>query len=137
VLVVDAARDEARRQGDPRMAPPYRLEDCDEGKVRSALAGPRSGFGEFERFPSLSAKAAVIAYRLAKGHACEDGNKRLALICSSAFLEANGYDIEASAEETEHVFRHVAESPSGEFEAMTSDLEGWFDQVIVPLTEED
>jgi death-on-curing protein len=118
------------------MAPPTPLEDCDEGRVRSALAGPAEGFGDVELYPSLAAKVAVLAYRLAKGHACVDGNKRVALLVASAFLEANGFDIEASAEEIDHVFRHVAASASTESEAMTRDLEGWFDKVMAPLTEE-
>jgi death on curing protein len=119
------------------MAPPVALEQCDEARVRSALAGPAEGFGDTELYPSLSAKAAVLAYRVAKGHACFDGNKRLALILASAFLEANEYDMDASTEEIEHVFRHVADSQSGDHERMMSDLEGWFHQVITPLTEED
>jgi prophage maintenance system killer protein len=129
--------DEAEREGDPRMAPPQLLEECDEAKVRSALAGPQSGFGDVERYPSLPAKAAVLSYRLAKGHACTDGNKRLALILASAFLEANGFDIDAEPAETEHVFRHVAASKSIDAETVIADLEGWFADAVQPLDEQE
>lgn len=105
--------------------------------MRSALAGPAEGFGGVELYPTLHAKGAALAYRVAKGHACFDGNKRLAVILTSAFLEANDSDMDASADEVEHIFRHVADSDAADRERMMADLEGWFEQVITPLIEED
>jgi death-on-curing protein len=118
------------------MAPPVPLSACKQDIIESALAGPRQGFGEVESYPSLPAKAAVLAYRLIKGHACIDGNKRVALLLVSAFLEANGQDLEASAEEIDHIFRHVAASPSAEHEDFIASFTHWFEQAIQPLTEE-
>jgi death-on-curing family protein len=133
---VHSARLEARALDDQRLAPPQPLEDCDAPIVQSALAGPAEGFAGVERHPTLAGKAAVLAYRVVKGHPCADGNKRLALILASAFLEANGCDLEASGEEIEHIFRHVAASESAAHTAVIADLTGWFDSATQPLTGE-
>jgi death-on-curing protein len=111
------------------------LDECRLDRVEAALAGPQEGFGYFEAHPTLAAKCAVLAYRCIKGHACGDGNKRLGLILSSAFLEANGHDLEATGEETDHVFRHVAASESEDYEGILALLTHWFEQAIRPLAE--
>jgi death-on-curing family protein len=111
------------------------LAACRTEIVESALAGPKQGFGEDESYSNLSAKTAVLAYRLIKGHACPDGNKRLALLLSSAFLEANGADLEASAEEIDHFFRQVAASPASDHEDVISALAHWFEDAMQPLPE--
>ncbi len=119
------------------MAPPVPLTECREEIVAAALAGPAEGFADAEAYPTLPAKVGVLAYRLLKGHACVDGNKRLALLLSSAFLELNGHDLEASAEETEHVFRYAAGSAAGDYDQMLEMLTHWFEQAIRPLAGEE
>lgn len=54
------------------------------GLADSALAAPRAGFGDYEAYPTLIEKAAVLVERLARNHPLPDGNKR------SAFLAVNG-----------------------------------------------
>lgn len=75
----------------------------------------------------------MLAYSIAKGHACADGNKRLAVILGSAFLELNGHQINADDDEIEHIFRHVAESESVAHQAVVDDLRHWFSECIMPL----
>lgn len=65
------------------------------------------------------------------------GNKRLGLILASAFLEANGHDFEASGEETDYVFRHVAASSPEDCDGILALLTHWFEQAIRPLAEEE
>jgi death on curing protein len=113
------------------------LSECRAEIIESALAGPQEGFGDADFYPTLASKTSVLAYRLIKGHACVDGNKRLALILASAFLEANGHDLEASGEEIDHVFRHVAASESGDHDEMIVALSYWFERAIRPLTREE
>jgi death-on-curing protein len=60
------------------------------GLAASALAAPRAGFGNVERYPTLLEKAAVLLERLARNHPLPDGNKRTAFIVTGLFLEANG-----------------------------------------------
>ena len=77
----------------------------------------------------------MLAYRLIKGHACSDGNKRLALILSAAFLELNGHDLEASGEETDHIFRSVAASEARNYDEVLKSFAYWFEQTIRPPAE--
>lgn len=121
--------------GDLRLAPPQRLTECREDAIRGALEGPLEGFGEVEAYPSLEAKAAVLAYRVVKNHPCPDGNKRLAVLLVSAFLELNGLSLEAGTDDLESVFRDLAASSAGDYRAVLASLEDWFSQTIAPLEE--
>ncbi len=60
------------------------------GLADSALAVPRAGFGDFEAYPTLIEKAAVLVERLARNHPLPDGNKRSAFLAVERFLAANG-----------------------------------------------
>ena len=59
----------------------------------SALAVPRSGFGDADAYPDLIDKAAVLVERLARNHPLPDGNKRAAFLSGERFLAANGKPI--------------------------------------------
>ncbi len=62
----------------------------DHGLLESALGRPQaSAFGE-DAYPGLCEKAAALLHSLARNHALIDGNKRLALACTIAFLGING-----------------------------------------------
>lgn len=62
----------------------------DRARLESAVAAPFQTWGGKDLFPSLAAKAARLAYGIAEAQAYSDGNKRLALLCTDAFLWANG-----------------------------------------------
>lgn len=71
----------------------------DYGLLESALARPRaSAFGE-DAYPALVAKAAALLHSLARNHALVDGNKRLALAATIAFLGINGHRLTLSNDE--------------------------------------
>ncbi len=75
--------------------PPIR----DRGLLESALARPQaSGFGE-DAYPDLATKAAALLHSLARNHALVDGNKRLALAATIAFLGINGRRLTLSNDE--------------------------------------
>jgi len=62
----------------------------DHGLLQSALARPpASAFGG-DACRSLDEKAAALMHSLARNHALVDGNKRLALAATIAFLGING-----------------------------------------------
>ncbi len=62
----------------------------DYGMLESALARPQaSAFGE-DAYPTIHEKAASLLHSLARNHALVDGNKRLALAATIAFLGING-----------------------------------------------
>ncbi len=60
------------------------------GLADSALAAPRAGFGDYEAYPTLIEKAAVLVERLARNHPLPDGNKRSAFLALERFLAVNG-----------------------------------------------
>lgn len=60
--------------------------------AESALASPFASFGDFERYPGIDTKAAVLLQRVASNHALPDGNKRAALLCAILFANLNGFE---------------------------------------------
>jgi death-on-curing protein len=61
----------------------------DVGLLDSAAARPRSSaFGE-DAYPSLELKAAALLHSVARNHALVDGNKRLAWLATTVFLDLN------------------------------------------------
>lgn len=71
----------------------------DLGLVESAVARPQAGFGDFEAYPDLFLKAAVLIHSLLKNHAFIDGNKRTSTTAAEMFLWQNGYEIDAKKNE--------------------------------------
>lgn len=68
----------------------------DYGLLESALARPQaSAFGQ-DAYPGLFEKSAALLHSLARNHALVDGNKRLALAATIAFLAINGRQLTLS-----------------------------------------
>ncbi len=68
----------------------------DYGLLESALARPQaSAFGE-DAYPTAHDKAAAPLHSLARNQALVDGNKRLALAATIAFLGMNGIKLTLS-----------------------------------------
>ena len=62
----------------------------DHGLLESALARPKATAYGVDAYPDLVHKAAALLHSLARNHALVDGNKRLALAGTLAFLGVNG-----------------------------------------------
>lgn len=62
----------------------------DHGLLESALARPRASAFGADAYPTIEEKAAALLHSLARNHALVDGNKRLALAATIAFLGING-----------------------------------------------
>ena len=118
---------------DPADAP--RLEECDKQKIEAALAAPQAGFGDFDRYPSLPEKAAALLYAIAKGHACPNGNKRLACVLTVAFLVDNGAFLWADRIEFCDKIVEVAQSAALEHERVRADLSSWIEARIIEPAE--
>lgn len=70
----------------------------DLGLLDSAASRPRaSAFGE-DAYPTLESKAAALLHSIARNHALVDGNKRLAWLATTVFLDLNGSPVERSAD---------------------------------------
>ncbi len=80
----------------------------DYGLLESALARPQaSAFGE-DAYPSIHEKAASLLQSLARNHALVDGNKRLALAATIAFLGINGIRLTLTNEDAYDLVIEVA-----------------------------
>ncbi len=75
------------------------VEVRDIGLLESALARPRSTAFGADAYPSIHGKAAALLHSLARNHALVDGNKRLALSATIAFLGLNGLRLTLSNDE--------------------------------------
>ncbi len=67
----------------------------DHGALESALARPRSGY-----YTDLIQEAAALWESLSQNHAFIDGNKRIAVTLTAAFLRVNGYQLNFDDPET-------------------------------------
>ena len=80
----------------------------DHGLLESALARPRAtAFGE-DAYAGLEEKAAALLHSLARNHALVDGNKRLALAGTIAFLGVNGRRLTLTNDEAYTLIMDVA-----------------------------
>lgn len=62
----------------------------DHGLLESAVVRPKTTVFGKDAYPTLEAKAAALLQSIARNHALVDGNKRLALAATLAFLGING-----------------------------------------------
>src|SRR5438034_2660610 len=92
----------------------------DEGLLDSALSRARNRFAYEDPTPTIPMLAASYAFGIARNHAFIDGNKRTAAVVCEAFLELNGFVLDATDAELYPVFLSLAEGSLSE-----SDLATW------------
>lgn len=83
------------------------------GGLESALAQPRMTFAGSDLYPTIAEKASALGFSLIQNHPFIDGNKRTGHAAMEVFLVLNGFEIQASLNEQEHIILQVA---SGEME---------------------
>jgi death-on-curing protein len=71
----------------------------DVGLLDSAVARPRSSAFGVDAYPSVSQKAAALLHSITNNHALVDGNKRLAWLATTVFLDLNGLTPELTDDE--------------------------------------
>jgi len=80
----------------------------DYGLLEAAVARPQaSAFGE-DAYPTIHEKAAALLHSLARNHALIDGNKRLSLAATIAFLGMNGVRLTLTNDEAYDLVISVA-----------------------------
>lgn len=89
----------------------------DHGLLEAALARPRATVGGADAYTGLEGKAAALLHSLARNHALVDGNKRLALAATIAFLGVNGRKLTMSNDQAYDLIIAVA---SGEVDDVAS-----------------
>jgi len=60
-------------------------------------------------YPSIESKAAAICFSLVMNHPFIDGNKRIGHAAMELFLVLNGFELDASVDETERVILRMAD----------------------------
>ena len=85
----------------------------DHGLLQSALARPQATVFGNDAYATLDEKAAALLHSLARNHALVDGNKRLALAATIAFLGVNGRRLTLSNDQAYELVMSVA---SGELD---------------------
>jgi death on curing protein len=83
----------------------------DHGLLESALARPQATVFGRDAYEGLEEKAGALLHSLARNHALVDGNKRLALAATIAFLGLNGNRLTLTNDEA---YTLVMEVASGE-----------------------
>lgn len=107
--------DELLHVAERTLGAPPELRDI--GLLESALARPRAtAFGE-DAYPTLHHKAAALLHSLARNHALIDGNKRLALAATLAFLGVNGWRLTMTNDEA---YTFVMQVATGELDDVAS-----------------
>jgi death-on-curing protein len=71
----------------------------DAALLESALAQPRMSFGGQFVHADLTEMAAAYLFHLAKNHPFIGGNKRVAALAVTIFLDVNGIDIDVDQDE--------------------------------------
>lgn len=80
----------------------------DLGLLESALARPRTSlFGE-DAYPGLQLKAAAFLHSICRNHPLADGNKRLAWLAATVFLDVNGWVLTMAEDEAFQLVMEVA-----------------------------
>ena len=80
----------------------------DRHKLESALGAVEQSFGGEVLLATLEAAASGCWYYICQAHAFLDGNKRASLIVTEYFLELNGYELDLSQAEAEHITLEIA-----------------------------
>lgn len=89
----------------------------DHGLLESALARPQATVFGRDAYEGLEEKAGALLHSLARNHGLVDGNKRLALAATIAFLGLNGYRLTLTNDEA---YTLVMEVASGELDNVTT-----------------
>lgn len=93
----------------------------DRGALESALARPQSGY-----YADLIQEAAALWESLSQNHPFVDGNKRVAVTLTAAFLRVNGYVLAFDDAVAYSFLLGLYESGTFRF----AELEGWLRQHV-------
>ena len=94
----------------------------DVGLLESALARPQaSAFGS-DAYPELHTKAAALLHSVASNHGLVDGNKRLALAATIAFLGINGRRLTLTNDEAYELVVAVASGELDDLQTIADSL---------------
>jgi death-on-curing protein len=100
----------------------------DRGLLESALARPLASFGGKNLYDTAFKRAAALAESLVLNHGFVDGNKRTAMYAMAAWLEREGYVIEAARGELRDLALAIASH-----ELSIEQISAWLKQRSKPI----
>ncbi|MCD4536515.1 Fic family protein [Nocardioides sp. cx-169] len=92
----------------------------DPGLLQAALARPQATAFGVDAYASLEEKAAALLHSLARNRALLDGNKRLALAGTIAFLGVNGRRLTLTNDQAYELVIEIAAGDLDEIEGIAS-----------------
>ena len=95
-----------------------------QGLLESALARPQTTVLGQDAYPGLDLKAAALLHAIARNHALVDGNKRLALAGTIAFLGLNEVRLTSSNDEAYDLVIAVAAGDLNDVATIATELDG-------------
>jgi death on curing protein len=97
----------------------------DRGALESAVARPQSGY-----YKDIFQEAAALWESLSQNHPFIDGNKRVAVTVTAAFLKMNGYRLEFDDVEAIAFLAGLYDTGGMRF----TEIEIWLRQHVAPLS---
>ena len=96
----------------------------DPGLLESALARPQATVFGNDAYDTIWEKAAALLHSLAKNHALVDGNKRIAWMAATVFLEVNDHplDLEFDQQAAEDLVVAVAVGDCDDIKTIANEL---------------
>ena len=92
---------------------------------------PRQAFGGKALYPTLVNKAAILFYAINKGHAFQNGNKRIATTTLLVFLLRNNKWLEMDPENLYQFTVWIASSPPKEKDSVVKAVESFLQKYLV------
>ena len=96
----------------------------DHGLLESATARPGAMVFGTDAYETVEEKAAALLHSLVRNHALIDGNKRLALAATVAFLGVNGRRLTLSNDQAYDLIIEIARGELDEVAAIADRLRG-------------
>ena len=101
------------------------FERVNKNEIENLVIIPQTKhFGE-EQYPTIESKAAILFYKINKGHIFPNGNKRISLACLFIFLESNNMKLDITEDEATNIALEIAKSDPLDFERIKKELESW------------
>ena len=111
-----------KEDGEP--IPPFSM--ANEHNIDALIKLPQSSFFGMEQYSTLESKAAIIFFTVNKKHIFPNANKRFSVLCLSVFLEANGKELNVSADELTKKALWLAQTThTHNFDDIKQELEEW------------
>ena len=103
--------------------PPFELVNVKE--IENLAAIPQTKYYGVEQYPTIESKAAILFYKINKGHIFPNGNKRISLACLLIFLESNNLKLDITQDEATAKALDIAQSDPENFHQIKEELEVW------------